>query len=168
MVAQVLKIGPFAAFYVGDYGSSDVLTRIVAINTGPINITESLPEQFLPGLQKTIQTGLHEVQGTLNFYGDDDNIIRLSRGIKLTDPVDGAPEFNTYSLLLLYPDESANSSYFFPQVRFVHNTALNFEKTRATEINLNFLWQDRNRYNNIFYKGNYDDLAAIMGSNSPI
>lgn len=167
MAVIELKIGIPTSIYCGDYTDTSPLTLLGAIGTGPINITESLPEQFVPGLDVTIQTGLHEIQATATFYGDSDTLLKLSRGISLSDSADSAPEFTTYSLLLVYPDDTANSSWYFPQVRVVHNTPLNYSKDAATVLPLNFIWQDRDRYNTIFYKDTIDNLIPIMGSKSP-
>ena len=161
-------IGPMAKIYVGTYGSTDVLTEIMVPTTGTINVTETLPEQFAPGLQVTLQSGLHEIQATAVFYGADETVIKLVRGIDLADSVDGPPEFTNYSVLLLHPDENAKASFFIPRARVVHNMPLNFDKRQVTQIPVTFLWQDRNRYNDIFYMNDYDTLAAIMGSVSPI
>lgn len=163
------NIGPFSSIYVGLSNSSDVLTPITAITTGPITFVENTPEAFLPGIQTTIQSGQHEVSVNATFYNDDDLVLRLARGLDLlSGNIDDPPEFNTYSLLLLHPDENIKSSYYLPQVRVVHNISLNYEKTRCTEMSLTFTWQDRNRYNRIYYQDTYDNLAAIMGFRSPI
>ena len=170
MVAQNILIGPIAAMYVGHYGSSDPLTRVTSVSTAPIVVTETLPEVFLPGLQTTIQNGMHEVRFSTSFYGDDELLLALSRGLSSFDSgdIDTASEFNTYQVLLLHPDEDVNSSWYFPQVRVIHDTTLNYSKTQPTEITLQFTWQDRNRYNPIYYQGTYDYLIDIMGPVSPI
>lgn len=169
MPANNFKIGPMSSLYVGMYGETDILTRVTAVTTGPTTVTESLPETFVPGLQTTIQSGLHEVSFNMTFYGDDELILRLSRGLDLVSGnADDPPEFNTYQVLLLHPIEDEPSSFFFPRMRIVHTTALNYDKTRATEIGLQFIWQDRNRYTRIYYQDTYDNLAAIMGAVSPI
>lgn len=167
MAVIELKIGVPTSLYIGDSIDTSPLALLGVIGTGPINITETLPEQFVPGLSITIQAGLHEIQATGTFLGDSDTLLKLSRGISLSDSVDSAPEFTTYSLLLVYPDDTANSSWYFPKVRVVHTTPINYSKTEATVLPLTFIWQERDRYIPIFYKNTIDNLIPIMGSKSP-
>lgn len=171
MPAQTLLVAPLSAIFIGLYGdNSTVLSRITAVSTGPQVVKESLPEVFAPGLQTTIQNGLHEVSFNATFYCDDATVIALSRGLSsfLNGDPNSPPEFNTYQVLLLHPDDQSQASWYFPRLRVIHDTSLNYAKNQVTEIALQFIWQDRNRYNSIFYRGNYDYLKTVMGAVSPI
>lgn len=74
-----LKLGPFSAVYVGDYGTSSVLTRITSINTAPIVVSDEIPEQYEPAIDNSIQTGLRKITTDISFYGDDNILINLAR-----------------------------------------------------------------------------------------
>lgn len=55
-----IAVGPFAAIYVGDYGDSDVLTQIFSLGTGVQTLVDEVPEEYLPVLDNSIQTGIRE------------------------------------------------------------------------------------------------------------
>lgn len=163
------KAGVFNGIFVGTYLGGDTLIPIPAVNFGPITINETLGETFYPGLQRTLQIGLHEVTINMSFYGDDDIVLKLARGLPLVGGgKDDDPQFSEYVLLLTHPDDTEESSFLFPRVRVAHNMTLNYEKTAVTGTQLTFLAQNRDRSVDLFKMDTVDNLAAELGVRSPV
>jgi len=169
MPTNRIQIGPFAAFYIGDYGGSDVLTQILPLNTGPITVVDDVPEQYEPVVDNSVQSGLRKVTINLSFYTDDQIIINLARGLLVgeTDKSVGSP-FAQYVLLMAYPDETAYSSVLLQKCYTVKHLSANYEKTAPTKIDLQFVATNRNRFNSLINIDTLDNIATILGSRSPV
>jgi hypothetical protein len=76
-----ITIGPFAAIYVGDYGSDSVLTQVTSIGTGPAQIVDTIPETYEDVVDASLQSGRRTVTCSFKFLDEvaDDMIIGLSR-----------------------------------------------------------------------------------------
>jgi hypothetical protein len=169
MPSQSIKIGPFSNIYVGNYDSNGTLTKVSSINFGDFQLEESTDEQYLAGYDRAIQSGLHTIKISMSFHGDDDALIKLSKGMDLdTVGKDSPPEFNNYSLFLSHPNEEEKSSIFIPKCRVEKRTALSYSKTNPTGISLSFIAQNRNRYVKLMYMDTVSNLAVIMGVRSPV
>lgn len=79
MPSTVLKIGPFAGVYIGDYGDTGALTQLLEISTGPGILKDNIPEQYEAVVDNTVQAGRRKITFGLSFYGDDDIITNLAR-----------------------------------------------------------------------------------------
>src|SRR6516162_1527644 len=140
MPSNILKVGPFAAVYVGNYGDSAVLTQALSISTGPMMLNDEVPEQYEPILDNTIQNGLRKITFTISFYSDDQLTINLARGLTVseTNKGKGSP-FNQYVVLLVHPDDTDTSSILITKCYTVKDMKINYEKTAATKVDIQFV-----------------------------
>lgn len=168
MPSNSIKAAPFSSAFIGDSASSIALEVISDLRTNGAVISETLPTVFLPSLGRDIQSGNHTVSVTLTFLGDSDLTTKLARGIPISGDPDDPPGTSLYSLLLLYPDTTEKSSYYFPSMRVDKNFSANYSKGVVTSVAVTFTGEARSVSTNIFYKDTPAALDTIMGSKSPI
>ncbi len=58
MPLNTIYVGPFSGIFVGSYGSTDVLSRLLTTGTGGFALTDGIPEQYEAVLDNSIQSGL--------------------------------------------------------------------------------------------------------------
>ncbi len=170
MPLDVLHIGPFAAIYVGVYGATSTpLTQFTISTTGSHKVSYNVPEAFSFWDSNSIQSGPASIRADLTFLSDDPNTVRLANGNWITETyADQASSFSKYVLLLIHPDDEAESSILIPQCYTVKNLALDNTKSAPTTVPLAFTFQDVNRFNKLYYKRSAAALATILGAASPI
>jgi hypothetical protein len=173
MPARSIIIYPFSLVYVGNYGSSDVLTRVTALRTRGASIEESFPTQWLRCLDdaysyNTIQSDFHTARVTLAFYCGDDMTVRLTRGLSISADINDPPGNANYILLLVAPSETDKESYFLPRVRVEKVREVRYSKEEATVIEVTFLATARNPNTSIIYKNTPAALDSTMGAVSPL
>lgn len=164
-----IKVGPFTALYIGDYGASSVLQQIPDLTTGTQTITEDVPEEFFVAVDNSLQVGRHRAEVTLTFYGDSDLLVKVARGLSVdATNKDDPSTFTQYVLLAISGEDEDKSSFLFPKCRTTKRLSLNYSKTEVTSISITFIAEDRDRFNDILYINTPDALASILGARSPI
>lgn len=164
-------IAPFSSCFIGNYGDSAVLTRISSFRTQGATIREEMPtSNALRCLDyNVIQSDNWTIRVTLSFLKDnDDMVVRLCRGLTISQDINSPIATNQYQLLLIAPDETTKDSYYFPRVRTEKVREVSYSKTAPSVIQLTFIGEERNVNNPIVYVNTPAALATVMGSVSPI
>lgn len=158
----------FAGVYIGDYGVSVPMTSVRALRTRGARISSGYPTTYIPALGKYIRSGNLLTTCTLAFYSDDDTICRVAMGLSVTAPdINTEPGDQQYSLLLVAPDKTQASSWYFPLMQTKRVVELNYEKQNLTVLQITFAVEDREVVQH-FWKKKSDDLIPIMGAITPI
>jgi hypothetical protein len=164
-----ITVGPYSQIYVGDYGGSDILLPIDSIATGAQIFVDELPEEFVPSIENSAQSGLHRVSIKGSYYGDNNLLIKLARGLSVdATPIDSGSTFAQYTLLLMHPEETSDKNLLIHRCYTTKRMELNYQKDQATQLNLEFVAINRNRFVELYNFGTADDLAVILGARSPI
>lgn len=164
-----VHIGPFAAVYVGLANDTDVLTELTGLTTDAHRVAVDIPETFNYSVLNSLQSGPLTIQVNLTFLSDDPQGWRLAYGNFLDAAFqDSASQFELLTVLLVHPDQSAESSFLIPQCYARKTINTNWAKNAPTVLPLQLGWQDLNRFNNVYYKRTPDYLATILGPRSPI
>lgn len=164
-----VKIGPFAAVFVGDYTSSDPLIEITDISTSPTELYEGYEEQFFVGLSKQLQTGTFIITVPLSFYESDSILVHsLARGLSVGNTnKNTAPENTLYSLLLISEDEESQNSILVEPVRTKRDKRVTKAKTAASSVALLFTAESQSRYDDLITYGTVAELDLLLGVRSP-
>jgi hypothetical protein len=144
---------------------------ITSLTTGPLTLSDEIEEEFFQSLGTVAQTGFRKISLGVTFYGDDATVVKLSRGLTLTSGAsskDAGSSFAQYTLLVSHPNDPATSSLLLPKCWTQKKMSINYAKTAVTQIEVTFLAQSRNRFENLFYMETLDELAVILGARSPI
>lgn len=170
MPLNSLHIGPFASVYVGLCSpATDVLTQLTGVTTGAHRVVVNIPEAFNYDAQNSLQSGPAQLTASLTFLSDDPQAWRLAYGNFLNAAFqDTASQFVRLTLLLVHPDETAESSFLFPLCYAQKSITTDWSKTGPTTIPLTFTWQDTNRFDTLYYKRTAAQLASILGARTPI
>lgn len=105
----------------------------------------------------------------VSFYGDDEILIKIARGLALTATNKDDPStFAQYVLLLIHPNDEEQSSLLLPKCYTIKRMELNYQKDAATKLDIEFVALNRNRFTRLYYMDTADNLAAVLGSRSPI
>lgn len=166
-----LHIGPFASAYVGlaSGDSVDVLTQLTGLTTSSQKVTINQPEAFSFYNLNTLQSGPQVISVALTFLSDDPQAVRLTMGNFFDAPTEDTPnQQKKLMLLLIHPDETAESSFLIPTCIAQKGLTTNWEKNAPTVVPVTFFWQAINRFNpQFFYKRSVADLDTILGIRSP-
>lgn len=164
-------IGPFSAVYVGDAPPSvDPLTKILAKRTEGGFVNANTPEQWVPIIKNTAQSGEVEFRFECTFFQAGNQVIKLGMGNSLSTPREDDPSsFALYTVLLLDEDEDAPESIFIPVCRTVKTVGLNREKKVVRKLKVTFTYQERDRSIKLWYKDTLANLLALpaMAGRSP-
>lgn len=166
-----VHIGPFQSVYVGLASGLDSspLVQLTSLTTSGHRVSTNQPEAFNYVAGNSLQSGPVSITVNLTFINDDDNIWKLANG-NFTDAAyqDSASQYEKLMLLLVHPDEDANSSILIPTCYVQKNIATSFEKSAPTVVPLTFYWQALNRFTPpLYFKRTVDELDTILGIRSP-
>lgn len=158
-----ITFGPFAAIYVGDFGSSNPLIRVSSQRCKGTRFLYECPQQYEPLLGGPIQSGEAKLQFDLSFYGIDQIIMNMAMGNVIETPAaeDAPSSFAKYTILLLARDKTATDSFLIPVCWTQKRVGLNYEKTAPREIAINFEVENRNRFVQLYYKGSLSTLKSV-------
>lgn len=157
------------AIYIGDFGVSTVLTRITDLRTSGVRINEDFPTETIPALSYAdLQSGLWRIEIVITFLGDGDFPTRLSRGLTISQDVNAGPGTSQYALLIVAPDDTITSSYYFPRVRTIKSRNIPYTKSAPTITEVTFLAEDRNPTVSLMYKNTPTGLASALGVRNPL
>lgn len=162
-----IPVGSFSSIYIGDYGSSSVMTPITSIRTVGCSIKEELPTAYFTCLDNAIQSGNHIIKVSLTFYGLDDLLVRLAHGLTISETVSNPIGSNQYQLLLLSGDPLTKTSFYFPKIRTEKVMEFAYNKGSATALQLSFTAENRNVNTVLMYKDTQASLKTTMSSISP-
>lgn len=172
MSVITLHAGPFAAVYCGLASGLDtaVLTQLTGITTGAQKVTITEPEVFNYSANNTLQAGPVTITTNITFLSDDPQAVLLNTGNFLTATYLDSPSAHAkLMLLLVHPDETADSSILIPMCCVQKTNATNLEKAAATVTPVTFTWQQVNRFTpQLYYRRSLDELIAILGTRSPL
>jgi hypothetical protein len=163
-----LSVFAFSAIYIGDYDSSAVLTFVPEMRTNGARLLEVSPSTFEQSQGNNVTSGNHVYTVELSFVSDDTLTENIARGLSVnsTNP-NGPPGNNQYSLLLLAPDPTLSSNYYFPKIWTLRTIENIYSKTAPTVTNVTFSTEDRNPNTILYYQDTVANLIPIMGSKSP-
>jgi hypothetical protein len=167
MSSNGLKAGPFSDIYIGVYGASAVLTKIQDVTTDEFVIEPYFETEYLVVEDNDVQSGFHGSKFTITFYGDSTEITNLGKGQTPYASKNAVPSTYQYSLLLVYPDAAAESSYYFPKIRTVKTYRVNYGKKAGTATVISFIATARSAATLSEYKDTQAALATIMSTRSP-
>lgn len=163
-----LPVFAFGSAYIGNYGASAVLTQLTDLRTQGAALTESMPTQFEQVLGKDVQSGNHIFTVQLDFYSDSLMTANLTRGQSISNTsYYSAPATNTYALLLVPPDSTVSSAYYFPKLRTLKVRDVAYRKNAPVGTQITFIAEDRDPNVTLFYQDTVANLISIMGSCSP-
>jgi hypothetical protein len=171
MVAQQLKIGAQSKFFIGMFGSSNVLTSIKVLKTDGNDLLNDVPNEYVPGINSYEQSDLRKVSLTATFYSDTGLVWNLANKQDLGDPVNAASDpSNQYVVFIA---DQIVSSYILPQVSVVSATNLKYSKGICVQAKITLEFQHRNPayappgFDNLLVQGTVDECSAALGIRSP-
>lgn len=92
----------------------------------------------------------------------------MARGLALTEDKDDGSSFAQYVLLLIHPNDEERSSILLPKCYTIKRMELNYQKDQATQLSIEFVANNRNRFAQLYYMDTADNLATVLGARSPI
>jgi hypothetical protein len=169
MPKQTVTIFAFASAWVGDNSATTTpLTQITALRTNGATLKENQPRDYQYILLNDIQSGNCTFTIDLDFYTDALQTTVLTRGLPVnTGTINSPLSNNLYSLLLVAPNQLAQSSYFFPKARTTRSRELAYKKDGVTTTRVTFTCEDRSPNTTLFYQDTLSNLISVMGSQSP-
>lgn len=159
--------GPIQSLFFGVAASSNVLQPVRAIRTEGMGISETFPRTYIPALNQYVQSGLIEVKATLDFYGIDDMVWNIARGMDLSASVNTAPGNTAYSVLAVFPSTSVARCFYFPLVTTTSPMDTGLYKKRPTDIKIELSGSIDNPSTLLVYRGTISQMASIVGSRFP-
>jgi hypothetical protein len=171
MVAQRLKIGAQSRFYVGMFGSSDVLTSIKVLKTGGNDLLDDTPNENVPGINSYEQSDLRTVSLTATFYSDTGLVWNLAKKQTLGASANSASIPN--SQYVIFIADQTVSSYILPQVSVISATNLKYDKGVCVQARITFEFKHRNPayappgFDNLLVQGTLEECSAALGVRSP-
>jgi hypothetical protein len=167
MVALASFAGAFQSVFVGDYSLTSPLTKIYSERTEGIKCTDVQPVTFIPSLGINVPSGVHVVRFSVKFYGDDDLIYQLARGVPVAgSPNDAVVSKAFYTFCLVFPIATLKRSYVFTNVYTETPLEVAYGKFN-TEDPITFVGQNTNPNVQMLYKNTLANCKTYLGSRSP-
>lgn len=148
----------------------NVLKRVIASRTKGGFHNLDTPKQFAACVNGYIESGPSVLTFTLTFREALEDVVKLARGIHISDDTDinDPPGNAKYTLLLLGPDLSSRRNYLIPCCQTLNPITDNFEKRTSYNQTINFAWQEADPNIQLEYMGTAAELKTILGARSPI
>lgn len=155
-------IGPFASVYVA-MATSNVWTEIKDLRTDGVQVTESIPTDYLPLLDNDVQADYHSVKASLTWLSDSDQLTLLSRGQDLSANVNDPPGMNKYRLVLLHSNPNITSSFYISDMTTAKQRTVNYLKSDPSKLNVVFEVRKRDTGVLVIYKGTSAAIKTLAG-----
>lgn len=153
----------------GDFTGVGQLNPLLGPRTQGGRFRYNLPDKWEVVNARFNQAGLVTVSMELTFYWSEEaHRISMGNTIDTPGPIDDAPSNNEYTVLLLTSDENDRPSILIPRCSSRRGLSNDFLKTNATDVPVVFYRAERNKQIQVFRRGTYSELAAILGARSPI
>lgn len=168
MPIKRVPFGPISALYVGDASSEDALTRMLEKRTKGTFLQAEPILQYVACRKSYIQADLDTLSFSLTFMAESDNVIKIARGLPLSETDIDAPSTNAkYTILVIGPEPLSKRNYLFLSCQNTAPFTDNFEKLQVVNKPIIFQCADRDRNNRLFYRRTTADLKTILGDRSP-
>lgn len=169
MSSQNFAGGAFSAIYVGPFGGSTPLTKLQLESTGNFEIRENMPMEWVQATASYEQAGARTMNLTLTLMSNDDNAIKLARGVALSasDPY-GTPTNAQYVIVLVDGASSSDQNYFIPccQASSI-NLSIVRGKSIQSQTPLTFGYQDPDMDTLLFTNGTTTEIGVLLGAQNP-
>lgn len=160
----------FGAVYIGNSTDNSVLVPIVDLRTNGAQITSGVPTIYVPSIGNYVQTGNQIAKVTLTFLSKSQMMQRLVRGLPVGATLSSSPLFNnqTYSLLLVGPDDGTETTYYWPKLSVEKNWDKDHSKDKALSTQITLDIEDPLVTTRLQYFDTFQNIKTIMGARSPI
>ncbi len=157
-----IDVGAISAIYFCNVGASS-FQKIRPQRTQGIEISDSLPREFVQEIGTPLQSGLYSVVISMNFLSDDPTIWKIAKGISLSGDVNDPPGNQVYSVFVLNANPKLEKSYYFPTVATYKPLNTNYNKDKPTILSLTLIGTDRSSATNLLDKGTFPYLLTTYG-----
>ena len=171
MSTKSLRAYTFSSVYLGDAApASGVLTKVSNIRTGGNDFVDSTPTTYIPHLGIKVMSGPQQISLAATFYDKSTNDLTklVAKGISVSGTFSSISSLQTYSLLLVAPDEEAEDSYWIPKINTDIRYEQAFRKDGGLVVPVQFSISANDLSTILYYKDTVANLVTEMGARSPL